>query len=102
MMNNDARFRSSSRSILTKKILKTLKKENPKRYWGFHGSVYGVLLILSIMAYFLLIEGEDGDALTSAYYLMGLILAAIPVIGYTGFKMFETYFSKYPEDFPND
>jgi len=40
--------------------------------------------------------------LTFAYSLMGLMLAAIPVIGYTGFKMFETYFKKYPEDFPND
>jgi hypothetical protein len=102
MMNNDARLRSSSRSILTKKILKTLKKENPNRYWGFHGSVYGLLGIMSFMAYFMLIEGEDGDALTFAYSLMGLMLAAIPVIGYTGFKMFETYFKKYPEDFPND
>ena len=101
MMNNDARIRSSSRSILTKKILKTLRKENPNRYWGFHGSVYGLLVILLVIAYFM-VQDAYGDVMPYAITMLTLMFAAIPVLGYTGFKMFETYFKKYPEDFPND
>ncbi|MEY4450935.1 MAG: hypothetical protein RLZZ380_56 [Actinomycetota bacterium] len=100
-LTNDARSRSSERSVLTKKIMKTLKRENPERYWGFYGSIYGLMAIMLIVAYFM-VQDAYGDVMPYAYSLIGLMFAAIPVIGYTGFKMFETYFNKYPEDFPRD
>ena len=102
MLNNDARYRSNARNVLTKKITKTLKKENPERYWAFYGSVFGLMAIMLIVAYFMVQDGENVDVMVYAYGLLGLMIAGIPVIGYAGFKMFETYFTKYPEDFPND
>lgn len=101
MMGNDARFRSSDRNVLTKKILKTLKKENPNRYWGFHGSIYGLLAILLIVAYFM-VQDAYGDVMPYAYMILALMFSGIPLLGYTGFKIYETYFAKYPEDFPRD
>ena len=102
MLNNDARYRSKERNILTKKITKTLKLEAPKAYWGYYGSVGIILLILLSTAGLMAIDAETKSLDPYIYTILATMAAGIPVIGYGGFKMFETYFKLHPEDFPND
>lgn len=99
-MSNDARTRSSERNGLTKKILKTTRKEVPSRYWGHYGAIGGIfaLMILPLVPVFL--DPENTDVILVSYIVLAVMVLAIPVVGYTGYKLFETYFEKYPEDFP--
>jgi hypothetical protein len=51
----------------------------------------------------MMILDEEAESLDLYIFtIVGTMVAAVPVVYYTGFKMFETYFKKYPEDFPND
>ena len=102
MMNNDARFRSKERNVLTKKITKVLKAEAPKAYWGFYGSMIVMFAILLATAGFMVVDAEAKNLDPYIYTILGTMIAGIPVIGFGGFKMFETYFKLHPEDFPND
>ena len=102
MLNNDARFRSSERNVLTKKITKTLKVEAPKAYWGYFGSMIVVFAIMLVTAGFMVVDAETKNLDPYIYTILGTMVAGIPVIGFGGFKMFETYFKLHPEDFPKD
>ena len=102
LLTNDARLRSSQRNVLTKKILKTLRKENPETYRAFYGSLFVILGILCIAAAMMILDDEAESLDLYIFTIVGTMVAAVPVVYYTGFKMFETYFKKYPEDFPND
>ena len=102
MLNNDARFRSEERNVLTKKVTKTLKVEAPRAYWGYYGSIGILMLVLLSTAALMVIDAETKNLDWYIYTILGTMVAGIPVIGYGGFKMFETYFKLYPEDFPND
>ena len=102
MLNNDARFRSNERNVLTKKITKTLKVEAPKAYWGYYGSIAILLLVMLAIVGLMIPDAETKDLDPYVYAFIGTMVAGIPVIGYGGFKMFETYFKLHPEDFPND
>ena len=102
LLTNDARSRTSQRNVLTKKILKTLRKENPEIYRAFYGSLFVVLGILCIAAAMMVLDDQAETLDVYIFTILGTMVAAVPVIFYTGFRMFETYFAKYPEDFPND
>jgi hypothetical protein len=101
MMNNDARFRSKERNAITKKITKTLKVEAPKAYWGYYGSVAAVLAVLLLTAGLMVVDAETKNLDPYIYGILVTMVAGILVIGFSGFKLFETYFKLHPEDFPN-
>ncbi|MEN9608694.1 MAG: hypothetical protein RLZZ06_625 [Actinomycetota bacterium] len=102
MLNNDARFRTRERNTLTKKITKSLKGEAPKAYWGYYGSMIVIVAIMLVTAGLMVFDAETKNLDAYIYTILGTMIAGIPVIGFGGFKMFETYFKLHPEDFPND
>ena len=102
MLNNDARFRTRERNKLTKKITKSLKVEAPSAYWGYYGSMIVIVAIMLVTAGLMVIDAETKNLDAYIYTILGTMIAGIPVIGFGGFKMFETYFKLHPEDFPND
>ncbi len=101
-LSNDARTRSSERNVLTKKILKTIRKEAPSRYWGHYGAISAVLALVILPMVPIFLDIENTDVVLVSYLVLAIMFLAIPVIGYTGYKVFETYFEKYPEDFPRN
>lgn len=102
LSNNDARYRSKEREALTKKINKTLRREEPRVYWTNYGFM-GHLLVAVVVIFALMFQDSTGKNVGNYIAVIFVTLfMAIPILFYNGYKMFETYFKKYPDDFPND
>ncbi len=102
LLSNDARYRSAERNQLTKKIMKTLRREQSKTYWSYYG-VLAAMISLYLLVFGGLLLDVESDNLTAYLWLLGAITAiSLPAVIYTTFKVFDTYFENYPEDFPKN
>ncbi len=100
LLSNDARTRSGSRDALTKKILKTLRKEAPRVYWSHYGALAAVFALMILPLIPIFVDPQYTGIMFSLYFAMAMMFLGIPVFAYSGYKTFKTYFDLYPGDFP--
>lgn len=99
LRRNDARLRSSEAEALTKKIWRIVRRESPKIYWSFWGSIVGLLALITIGMAMVFIDVAS-DPMVYLNFTLVVFVLTLPILAITGLRVFIVYFNNHPEDFP--